>query len=95
MDPSEKAKNQTVYAAEVLRRLDELGAIKLDVLVAKSKEIQSIAGIAREDEPDICYQFYIRVGPPGPRAEFDLVSVASQLKDLGFDISRAKTQLKG
>ena len=34
----------------------------------------------------ICYPFYIRIGP---RQDIDLVSVAAQLKQLGFDLKRA------
>jgi|SwirhisoilCB3_FD_contig_21_42181930_length_332_multi_7_in_0_out_0_1 hypothetical protein len=79
-------KDRTVQAAEVLRRLDEIGAIKLDVLAAKASEIQSITGMNPDDDDHgICYRFYIRVGPP---RDVDLVSVASQLKQLGFELKR-------
>ena len=79
-------------AVEVLRRLDELGAIKLDVLLARSAEISQIitaaggggGGVAMLDEWErICYPFVIRIGP---RSELDLVSVAAELKQLGFDV---------
>ncbi len=81
-------------AVEVLRRLDELGAIKLDVLLARSAEIGQIisdagggsggGGAAMIDEWErICYPFVIRIGP---RSELDLVSVAAELKQLGFDV---------
>lgn len=86
-----KQKNRNTHAAEVLRRLDDLGAIKLDVLVAKSSEIQGIAGFD-DDDHGICYPFYIRIGP---RRDLDLVSVASQLRQLGFDLRRIGTQAKG
>jgi|SRR5580765_5832259 len=80
-------KDRNVHAAEVLRRLDEIGAIKLDVLAAKASEIQSVAGISLDDDDHgICYPFYIRIGP---RQDIDLVSVAAQLKQLGFDLKRA------
>ncbi len=80
-------KDRNLHAAEVLRRLDEIGAIKLDVLASKASEIQGVAGISLDDEDHgICYPFYIRIGP---RRDIDLVSVASQLKQLGFDLKRA------
>ena len=80
-------KERTVHAAEVLRRLDEIGAIKLDVLASKAAEIQAVAGVSSIDDPErgICYPFYIRIGP---RHDLDLVSVASQLKQLGFELKR-------
>lgn len=85
--------NRSVHAAEVLRRLDEIGAIKLSVLVAKSSEIQGIAGMSLDNDGDnICYPFYIRVGP---RHDIDLVSVASQLQHLGFEITRVNIKTKG
>jgi len=79
-------KDRNIHAAEVLRRLDEIGAIKLDVLASKASEIQSVAGISLDDDDHgICYPFYIRIGP---RQDLDLVSVAAQLKQLGFDLKR-------
>ncbi|MGZ5252398.1 MAG: hypothetical protein ACXWIQ_18495, partial [Caldimonas sp.] len=76
----------------VLRRLDELGAIKLGVLVAKAAEIQGIAGVSLDDDDHgICYPAYIHIGP---RHDIDLVSVASQLKQLGFEINRVGTPNK-
>jgi hypothetical protein len=89
-----KAKDRRVHAVEVLRRLDGIGAIKLDVLLSKSAEIQSIAaGSASIDDEDrrICYPFYIHFGP---RDELDLVSVATQLRQLGFNVT-PNTQIKG
>src|SRR5688572_25310504 len=80
-------------AVDVLRRLDELGAIKLDVLLEKSVEINKIitaaanggggGGVMLDEWERICYPFVIRIGP---RSEFDLVSVAAELKQLGFDV---------
>lgn len=85
-------KSRTAHAAEVLRRLDQIGAIKLDVLVSKASEIQGIAGVALEDDDHgICYPFYIRIGP---RHDIDLVSVASQLKQLGFEVRNVTTPTK-
>lgn len=73
-------------AADVLRRLDALGAINLDVMVAKSAEIGAIAGLSELDPEDrICYPFMIRIGP---RLDFDLVTVANQVKQLGFELKR-------
>ncbi|MFN7995723.1 MAG: hypothetical protein U0Q18_19085 [Bryobacteraceae bacterium] len=83
-------KDRNVHAAEVLRRLDEIGAIKLDVLASKAAEIQSVAGVAIDDDDHgICYPFYIRIGP---RHDVDLVSVAAQLKQLGFELKRSAVQ---
>jgi hypothetical protein len=79
-------KDRNVHAAEVLRRLDEIGAIKLDVLASKASEIQGISGVSLDDDDHgICYPFYIRIGP---RHDLDLVSVASQLNQLGFQLTR-------
>lgn len=79
-------KDRNIHAAEVLRRLDEIGAIKLDVLASKAAEIQSVAGVSLDDDDHgICYPFYLRLGP---RSDIDLVSVASQLKQLGFELRR-------
>ena len=82
-------KERAVHAAEVLRRLDELGAVKLSVLVEKSAEIGGIAGASFDDDGyQICYPFYMHVGP---RRDIDLVSVANQLRQLGFEITRVNT----
>jgi hypothetical protein len=79
-------KDRNVHAAEVLRRLDEIGAIKLDVLTTKASEVLGAAGVSLDDDDHgICYPFYIRIGP---RSDIDLVSVASQLKLLGYDMKR-------
>ena len=77
---SQDHKARSASAVQVLRRLDEIGAIKLDVLLSKSAEIKDIvagggggAGGAMLEEWDrICYPFVIRIGP---RDEFDLVTV--------------------
>jgi hypothetical protein len=81
----DKPKHRNAHAAEVLRRLDEIGAISLGVLVSKSAEIQGIAGVTLDEPEDgICLPHYLHVGPP-PR-DFDLVSVVTQLRDLGFEV---------
>ena len=86
-------KDRNTLAAEVLRRLDEIGAIKLDVLASKASEIQRTAGVALDDGDNICYPFYVRIGP---RRDIDLVSVAGQLQQLGFELRRANvTAVKG
>jgi hypothetical protein len=82
-------KERTAHAAEVLRRLDELGAVKVNVLVAKSAEIGGIVGASFDDDGyQICYPNYIHVGP---RQDIDLVSVANQLRELGLEITRVNT----
>ena len=96
MSQDARIKNSNHLAAEALRRLDAIGAIKLDVLVAKAAEIQGIiGGVAADDFDDhgICYPFYIRIGP---RRDIDLVAVAAQVKELGFDLVRTGgPQVKG
>lgn len=96
MSQEAKIKEANRHAAEVLRRLEAIGAIKLDVLVAKAAEIQGIVGGSVADEFDdhgICYPFYLHLGP---RRDIDLVAVAAQVKDLGFDLVRtAGGQIKG
>lgn len=100
MDSQTKARyvDRNVQAAEILRRLDEIGAIKLDVMVSKAAEIKKIVasgggggGISAElDEWDrICYPFMIRIGP---RLDLDLVTVADELKQLGFEVKRLNVQ---
>jgi hypothetical protein len=87
MDTSDlKHARQNDRAADVLRRLDAIGAINLDVMVARSAEIGAIAGLTELDPEDrICYPFMIRIGP---RQDFDLVSVANQVRQLGFELKR-------
>lgn len=72
-------------AFEVLKRLDALGAINLDVLVSKSSEIKAIAGMAGLEPGEICYLFNLHIGP---RRDFDLVTVADQVRQLGFELKR-------
>lgn len=43
--------DRNAQAAEVLRRLDEIGAINLDVLIEKSAEIKDITGSIADLEP--------------------------------------------
>ena len=83
------------HAVDVLRRLNDIGAINLDVMIAKADEIKALSGgggsAASELEPEdrICYRFYIKFGP---RLDVDIVSVASELKALGFEVTRTATQ---
>jgi hypothetical protein len=82
----ETASDRNSQAADVLRRLDDIGAIKLDVLLSKSAEIKSITGGLSEVEPgEICYPFMVRIGP---RHDLDLVTVANELRQLGFEVKR-------
>ena len=82
-------KDRNAHAAEVLHRLDQMGAIKLAVLASKASEIQGIAGVSLDDDGyQICYPFYINVGP---RHDIDLVSVAAQLQQLGFELNPVQT----
>ena len=82
-------KRANTQAIEVLRKLNDLGAINLNVLVSKAAEIRAIGsggGASLElDDPEfrICYKHYIKIGP---RDEIDLVSVAAELKGLGFEV---------
>jgi hypothetical protein len=87
----EKGREQQRRAVDVLRRLNDIGAINLDVLVSKATEVNSIAGSGGgaaliDPEDRICYPYYIHIGP---RHEFDLVSVAAELQQLGFVVKRA------
>ena len=92
MDSENFKANRNVSAVRLLKRLDDVGAIKLDVLLSKSAEIREIVtagsggggGAAMLDEwENICYPFVIRIGP---RHDFDLVTVVDELKQLGFDV---------
>ena len=85
----EKTRERNVAAADALRRLDEIGAIKLDVLLTKSAEIKNIVGSVAELDPEdrICYPFVVRIGP---RHDFDLVTVSNELRQLGFDVKRVR-----
>jgi hypothetical protein len=86
-----KLTSRNTEAVEVLRKLNDLGAINLDVLVSKAAEIKAITGgsasASFDDDPEhrICYKHYIKIGP---RDEIDLVSVAAELKGLGFEVKR-------
>jgi hypothetical protein len=96
MSQEARLKDRSHQATEVLRRLDQLGAIKLDVLLAKAMEIREIVGGSVADDIDdhpICYKNYIHIGP----RDLDLVSVTAQVKELGFDLVRTvgHTQVKG
>ena len=46
----DKAKHPSNHAAEVLRRLDAIGAINLGVLVSKASEVLGIAGASLDDD---------------------------------------------
>jgi len=91
MDP-QLAKARSTNAVEILRRLDDIGAIKLDVLLSKSAEIKDIVsagggggvgGAMLEEWDRICYPFVVRIGR---RDEFDLVTVVNDLRQLGFEV---------
>jgi hypothetical protein len=91
-----RPRDRNTHAVEVLRRLNDLGAINLEVMIAKADEIKAVtrgggASAASELEPEdkICYPFYIKLGP---RLDFDIVSVASELKSLGFEVKRLATK---
>ena len=91
MDSQDFKASRSSSAVQLLRRLDDIGAIKLDVLLSRSAEIKDIvtsagggSGIAELDEWDrICYPFVIRIGP---RRDFELVTVVDELRNLGFDV---------
>jgi len=92
-----KTRDRNAHAVDVLRRLNDLGAINLEVMIAKADEIKAVtggggaSGAATELDPEdkICYPFYIKVGP---RLDVDIVSVASELKSLGFEVKRLQTK---
>jgi hypothetical protein len=85
-------KDRNMRAAEVLHRLDRLGAIQLAVLASKAAEIQGIASVdVPDDGYQICYPFYVHIGP---RQDLDLVSVVAQVQKLGFEVSPANIQTK-
>jgi hypothetical protein len=92
MDSQDYKASRGSSAVQLLRRLDDIGAIKLDVLLSKSAEIKDIvtaaggggSSIAELDEWDrICYPFVIRIGP---RRDFELVTVVDELRNLGFEV---------
>lgn len=81
--------NEAKSAAQVLKALDEMGAINLRVLVERAREIRGTAGSVRFNEwEDICYPFFIHIGPfpPGPRPALD--TVLNDLEVLGFKTNR-------
>ncbi len=89
-----KLSNRNGRAVEVLRRLNDIGAINLEVMISKADEIRAVtrggggaSGAAFELDPEdgICYPFYIKVGP---RLDIDIVSVAGELRSLGFEVKR-------
>ena len=91
-----RSREHNDHAVQVLRRLHDLGAINLDVMISKAEEIKAVtassgSSAASELEPEdkICYRFYIKLGPS---LDVDIVSVASELKALGFEVKRAATQ---
>ena len=93
-----RTRDRNAQAVEVLRRLNDLGAINLEVMIAKADEIKAVtrggggaSGAATELDPEdkMCYPFYIKFGP---RLDLDIVSVASELKSLGFEVKRLQTR---
>lgn len=93
-----RTRDRNAHAVDVLRRLNDLGAINLEVMIAKADEIKAVtgggggaSGAVTELDPEdkICYPFYIKVGP---RLDVDIVSVASELKSLGFEVKRLQTK---
>ena len=90
-----RSRDRNAHAVEVLRRLNDIGAINLDVMISKADEIRAVVkggggSAAAELDPEdrICYPFYIKVGP---RLDVDIVSVASELRSLGFEVRRQAT----
>ena len=91
-----RTRDRNAQAVDVLRRLNDLGVINLEALISKADEIKAIGrggggGAATELDPEdgMCYPFYIRFGP---RLDVDIVSVASELKGLGFEVRRLGTK---
>ena len=94
MDSEDYKARRNRSAVQALHRLDDIGAIKLDVLLSKAAEIREVAAaaggggagsVALEEWENICYPFVIRIGP---RHDFDLVTVADELKQLGFEVKQ-------
>lgn len=72
-------------AAAALHRLHEVGAINLDVLLERADEVRGVVGeFDWDDDRGICYPFVIHIGPHFG----DIVEVASQMKELGYTLSR-------
>lgn len=78
---------ETADAAKILRALDDVGAISLDTLIGSADKVRDTLTSFDIDDPDrlICYPFVIRIGP---KDDFDVVTVAAELKDLGFELNR-------
>jgi hypothetical protein len=74
-------------AAKILRALDDIGAISLETLIGSAEKVRGTLSGFELDDPDrlICYPFVIRIGP---KDDYDIVTVAADLKDLGFEINR-------
>jgi hypothetical protein len=94
MDSQDLRVTRGSSAVKTLRRLDDIGAIKLDVLLSKSAEIREIvsaggggASAASDLNPEdwICYPFVIRIGT---RHEFELGTVVNELRQLGFEVKQ-------
>ena len=91
-----RTKDRNAQAIDVLRRLNDLGAINLEVMIAKADEIKAVtrgggggsAVTELDPEDGFCYPYYIKVGP---RLDVDIVSVASELRALGFEVKRVAT----
>jgi hypothetical protein len=90
METTDKATAARQRASDVLKKLDAIGAINLDVLMNKSSEIRNIAGIGGLEPGEICYLFNLHIGP---RRDFDLVTVADEVRQLGFELKRAGGKL--
>jgi hypothetical protein len=88
-----KGRDRNARAVEVLRRLNDIGAINLEVMISKADEIRAVtkgggsgsAAFELDPQDAICYPFYIKLGP---RLDVDIVSVASELRSLGFEVKR-------
>jgi len=92
---AEKAKYQQDHAAEVLRRLDQIGAINLNVLVTKASEVLNIVGANFDDDDGIYRMCYRQMVHIGPRGDIDVVSMVSQLTSLGFEVKPSGIQTGG
>ena len=94
MDSQDFKASRNASAAQILRRLNDIGAIKLDVLLSKSAEIKEVVAAsggggsaAAELNPEdwMCYPFVIRIGT---RHEFELATVVNELRQLGFEVKQ-------
>jgi hypothetical protein len=90
---SQDHKTRASNAVQVLRKLNDIGAIRLDVLLSKSAEIKEIvaaggggASAALDDDWwQMCYPYMIHLGP---HLEIDLVTVVAELRQLGFEVKQ-------